>query len=125
MLRIALVGSSWVLYLLLALSVISIAAMVERLLFFRKNNEDTDAVRKRLAEALHGRDLEAAEGVLRSSKSIEARVLSEALRWSDGGADAVADAIDSEVSRVKKELERGISLLGTLGNNAPFIGLLG
>ena len=37
----------------------------------------------------------------------------------------MADAVDSELSRIKKELERGTNLLGTLGNNAPFIGLFG
>jgi biopolymer transport protein ExbB/biopolymer transport protein TolQ len=37
----------------------------------------------------------------------------------------MTDAVDSELSRVKAELERGTNLLGTLGNNAPFVGLLG
>ncbi len=36
LLRVALVGSTWVLYLLLALSVVSIAAMIERWIFFRR-----------------------------------------------------------------------------------------
>jgi biopolymer transport protein ExbB/TolQ len=125
LLRIALVGSSWVLYLLLALSVFSIAAMAERWLFFRRHRDDTDALRKRLAGALRGGDLTGAERLLAASPSLEAGVIREAMRWSDGGAGAVADAIDSELFALKKELERGMSLLGTLGNNAPFIGLFG
>ncbi|MFT3773688.1 MAG: MotA/TolQ/ExbB proton channel family protein [Minicystis sp.] len=125
LLRIALAGSAWVLYLLLALSVVSLAAMVERWLFFRKHGGDTDALRRKLAPVLKNGDFDEAEKILEKSPAIEARVLVEALRWRDGGAEAVSDAIDSEVSAVRKELERGTALLGTLGNNAPFVGLLG
>jgi biopolymer transport protein ExbB/biopolymer transport protein TolQ len=125
LLRIALVGSSWVLYLLLALSVVSFAAMLERWLFFRKHADDREALRKRLAKALRAGGVDEAKKVLAGSRSLEAKVLNEAIGWSDGGAGAVADAIDSELAALKKDLERGMSLLGTLGNNAPFIGLFG
>ena len=125
LLRIALVGSAWVLYLLLALSVVSIASMVERWLWFRRHHDDIDGLRKQLYKALEARDLDAARKLLAASPSIEAQVLSAALPFADGGADAVADVIDSELSRQRKDLERGMTLLGTLGNNAPFIGLLG
>jgi biopolymer transport protein ExbB/TolQ len=125
LLRLALVGSAWVLYFLLALSVVSIAAMLERWLFFRRHRDDTVALRRRLAAALRGGDVAAARRLLAASPSLEARVIGEAVRWDAGGADAVADAIDSELFALKKELERGTALLGTLGNNAPFIGLFG
>jgi biopolymer transport protein ExbB/biopolymer transport protein TolQ len=125
LLRIALVGSAWVLYLLLALSVVSIASMVERWLWFRRHDDDIDGLRKHLYKALEAKDLDAARKLLAASPSIEAQVLGSALPFADGGADAVADVIDSELSRQRKDLERGMTLLGTLGNNAPFIGLLG
>jgi biopolymer transport protein ExbB/TolQ len=125
LLRLALVGSAWVLYLLLALSVVSASAMVERWLFFRRHRDDVDALRKRFGARLQDGDLHGAERVLAASPSLEAQILREALRWNDGGAGAVSDAIDSELFMVKKDLERGMALLGTLGNNAPFIGLFG
>src|SRR4029077_15738312 len=59
------------------------------------------------------------------SRSFAGGVLKEALAWWDGGAEAIADAVESELARVQKQLERSSGLLGTLGNNAPFIGLLG
>jgi biopolymer transport protein ExbB/TolQ len=125
LLRIALVGSAWVLYLLLALSVVSLAAMVERWLWFRRHGDDIDALRKGLYAALKAKDLDAARKLLALSPSIEAEVLAAALPFAEGGPDAVADVIDSELSLRRKDLERGMTLLGTLGNNAPFIGLLG
>ncbi len=125
LLKVALLGSSWVLYLLLFLSVVSFSTMFERFLFFRRHRADTGALRKQLRKHLQDHDLTAAEKLLSGSKAIEARVALEALRWASGGPGAMTDAVDSELSRVKSELERGTNLLGTLGNNAPFVGLLG
>jgi biopolymer transport protein ExbB/biopolymer transport protein TolQ len=125
MLKVALLGSAWVLYLLMALSVVSLAAMVERWVFFRRHRDDTEKLRADIAKALLAGDADKARARLAESPSLEARVLREALPWWKGGADAFNDAVDSELRRVQKEIERGTSLLGTLGNNAPFIGLLG
>ena len=43
----------------------------------------------------------------------------------DRGADAVSEAMASAKSRLRLDLERNLGVLGTLGNNAPFIGLFG
>ena len=125
LLKVALLGSTWVLYLLGFLSVVSLGAMVERWWFFRRHRDDTDALRDAVAKALRAGDGERAKKALAGSRSFAAGVLREALVWEDGGADAVADAVDSELARVQKQLERGSTMLGTLGNNAPFIGLFG
>jgi biopolymer transport protein ExbB/biopolymer transport protein TolQ len=37
----------------------------------------------------------------------------------------VQDAVESELGAARKELGRGTNLLGTLGTNAPFVGLFG
>ena len=125
LMKVALLGSEWVLYLLIGLSVVSITSMLERWLYFRKRTDDLDELRKKLVAKLNDEDVEGAEKLLDKSPAIEARVVREALRWLPGGAEAMADAVDSELSRIKKELEKGTNLLGTLGNNAPFIGLFG
>ena len=44
---------------------------------------------------------------------------------SSRGAPAAAEAMAEVRSREKQKLDRNISFLGTLGNNAPFIGLFG
>jgi biopolymer transport protein ExbB/TolQ len=125
LLRIALLGSSWVMYLLLFSSVFSIAAMIERIVFFRRNRGDVDALSDRLAALLQDDDIDGAEKLLAHSRSIEAQVLLGALHWFKGGARAFSDAVESQLGKKKKELERGMSFLGPLGSNAPFIGLFG
>lgn len=123
LLKVALLGSAWVLYLLIALSVVSIAAMVERYLYFRR--QDDPALREKLQRSLLADDLLGAEHALKESGGLVAETLTAALRFKGGGAEAVSDAVDSELGRVRPELERGLNLLGTIGNNAPFIGLFG
>jgi biopolymer transport protein ExbB/TolQ len=125
LLKVALLGSEWVMYLLIVLSVASFAAMFERWLYFRKHGQISTALRTKVSSALQADDIEQAQRVLTADPSVTAKVVLEALRFRAGGGDAVADAADSELTRQRGELERGLNLLGTLGNNAPFIGLFG
>jgi biopolymer transport protein ExbB/biopolymer transport protein TolQ len=125
LLRIALLGSSWVMYLLLALSAVSIAFIAERVLFFRRHADDVDKLSDKLNALLDSNDQDEAEKLLASSHSVEAQVILGALFWTRGGPAAFEDAVASQFARRKKDLERGMNFLGTIGNNAPFIGLFG
>jgi biopolymer transport protein ExbB/biopolymer transport protein TolQ len=125
LMKLALLGSEWVLYLMLLLSVVSISTMVERWVYFARRGTNVEKLRARLDERFRAVDVEGAEKVLSSDRSVQARIAKVALKWLPGGPDALADAVESELDRVREELERGTSLLGTLGNNAPFIGLFG
>ncbi|HEX7669598.1 MAG TPA: hypothetical protein VF395_08445, partial [Polyangiaceae bacterium] len=64
LLKVALLGSSWVLYLLLGLSVLSFSTMVERFVFFKRRSDDLDVLRTKLNERLRAEDLEGAEKLL-------------------------------------------------------------
>ena len=123
--RVALYGGTWVLYLMLLLSVLSISVMVERLVFFMKHGGDADKLGDKLIERLHADDRAGAERLLKESTLVEAAVVRRALPWMDGGPDSLSEALEAEMGRKRKELERGMTFLGTLGNNAPFIGLFG
>jgi biopolymer transport protein ExbB/biopolymer transport protein TolQ len=125
LLRIALLGSTWVLYLLVALSVLSLSAAIERWLYFARRSDNLDALTARFAAALEVDDFHEARRVLEKSRSIEAQIVREALRWVHGGPRAFSDALDAAAARARTQLRRATSLLGTLGNNAPFVGLLG
>ena len=89
LLRVALLGSDWVLYLLIALSVVGLGAALERWVYFRRHTGGA-ALRVRVERALREGDLPAVERTLAGSRAVEARVLAAALRWRDGGTDAVA-----------------------------------
>src|SRR5277367_5806299 len=116
LLRVALLGSEWVMWLLLGLSVLSFAAMVERVIWFRRNSGNVDLVGDRLASLLESGDVDGAEKFLAESHAVEAQILLGALHWIKGGAAAFSDAVESQLGKRKKDLERGMSLLGTLGS---------
>jgi biopolymer transport protein ExbB/TolQ len=47
------------------------------------------------------------------------------VRERERGVDAVAEAMNGAKTRARQEQEQNLVVLGTLGNNAPFIGLFG
>ena len=123
--RVALLGSAWVLYLLFGLSIFSIGIMIERWIYFRVRRDDTDKLGDDLVAHLRDGDVRGAEHVLAKSPSIEAAVVRPALKWLEGGADAVEETLSAEMQKKRRLLEKGMTAMGTIGNNAPFVGLLG
>jgi len=123
--KFALMGASWVLYLLIALSVVSIGIMIERFIYFRTHAGNVDGLADGLLKLLKAGDRRSAEDLLLRSKSIEAEILLPVMGWLDGGPDSVAEALEASTVKKRADLERGLTFLGTLGNNAPFVGLFG
>jgi biopolymer transport protein ExbB/TolQ len=52
-------------------------------------------------------------------------VIGRAFPFLSAGPGPTQDAVDGALARRRKEMERGLNFLGTLGSNAPFIGLFG
>ncbi len=127
LLRVALLGSEWVMYLMLILSVFSIGAMLERTIYFMRRRMDSGVLGDEVLKFLEADDADGAVELLTksTSKSLEASALVPAMRYYDDGPEAFEDAVAAETIQLRQEMERGTNLLGTLGNNAPFIGLFG
>ena len=121
----ALQGAAWVLYLLVGLSIVSIGVMIDRAIWFSGRSTDTEALTRELRQS-HQRDqLEAFVDRHKADTSIAAQVVLRGLAERDKGADAAAEAMHSERARWRRTAEKNLIVLGTLGNNVPFIGLLG
>jgi biopolymer transport protein ExbB/TolQ len=123
LLAISQYGSRWVMWLLIALSVAAFAVMIERAVLFLSSRDDTARLRGELRRLLRENDLELARKRLEESPSFEARVAAAGLE-ADGVASA-EERMQGETELCKLSMEKNLALLGTLGNNAPFIGLLG
>jgi biopolymer transport protein ExbB len=118
-------GANWVLWLMLVLSVISLAIMLERAWLFWSLRDDVEALMRELGRLLRAGDLEGARRRLEASPSAEAAVVVAGIVEADLGADAAEEAMAGASALQKLKLEKRLAYLGTLGNNAPFIGLLG
>jgi biopolymer transport protein ExbB len=115
-------GAEWVLWLLVALSVVSVGVMLERGAFFllRRLADQDGLVRRLLAGDLLG-----ARQAVEGRRGMEADVVRVAVEHAAKGPEAVVDVVNGQLERSRLEYERHLAYLGTLGNNAPFIGLFG
>jgi biopolymer transport protein ExbB len=118
-------GASPILYLMLVLSVVSLAIIVERAWFFFRASGDVEKLAAELDRDLAAGNLEAAQRRFAEERSAEGQIVLAGLMKAEHGAEAAADAMAGASSLQRMKLERGLAYLGTLGSNAPFIGLLG
>jgi biopolymer transport protein ExbB len=118
-------GANWVLWMLAALSVISVAIAIERFFLYQGNAADLPQLASELHERLERGDTPATIAWLNESRSVAARIAAAGLRLADRGPAAVDKAMQSRTALEREELDRRLAFLGTLGNNAPFIGLFG
>jgi biopolymer transport protein ExbB len=121
----AMLGAEWVMWVLVGLSLASIAVMIERYRYFLSLDDDLDKLAVRLDTALKSNDLEAARVLLSGSKSPAALIASRGIDALERGAAPAEHVMLGTLARVRQQLDRGLAFLGTIGNNAPFVGLLG
>jgi biopolymer transport protein ExbB len=123
--QLAQIGAEWVLYVLVILSVSSIALMVERGIYFYKQRADIDIMQKHLRRLLSTGGAPLALKQFSRIKGVPVAILRDTLEVAHQGPHAAEEVSIGSRGKHKNELERGLIFLGTLGNNAPFIGLFG
>ncbi|MBA3460072.1 MAG: MotA/TolQ/ExbB proton channel family protein [Deltaproteobacteria bacterium] len=123
--EIAQLGANWVLWLLIILSVVSVGVMIDRWLWFRGRDTDTDTFTRELRGAFMRGEVERIESKYRNDPAIPIQVSLRGLAERDRGPEAVAEAMHGERARWRRGADRNLMILGTLGNNVPFIGLFG
>jgi biopolymer transport protein ExbB len=119
----AMQGATGVLWLLVILSLLSVAIMLERAWFFWRRRVDIGALSEGLWQGGSSADRQEAAG--RAPLPLEIAVAAAGLRHLGDDRDRCAAAMESERARLQGEYERNLAFLGTLGNNAPFVGLFG
>ena len=119
----ALTGGEWVIWLLIACSVLAVAVIIDRSIILKRELRELLRVRqifeKLLAAGASG------AGELASLSSLPARVLASGLENRAHGAAAIEERMAGAVVTERQRLERRMILLGTLGNNAVYVGLFG
>ena len=126
LLSIATSGAEWVLWLLIALSLLSLAVLVDRALLIFRTRERVGELGPRLSKALASGDFAAARSAV-GSDSLVRNVVRAGLEAAEKrpGKDSVEQAMLGALARERARYEARLPVLGTIGNNAPFIGLFG
>jgi biopolymer transport protein ExbB len=121
-------GAEWVMWLLVGLSVVAVTVIIERAIFFLTSRDDARRLSAKLRELLARGDVDEARIELEASPGIEARIAGAALRQltrDNPTGRGAEESIAAERSTCRLLMEKRLAFLGTLGNNAPFVGLLG
>src|SRR6266699_3807989 len=121
---------------LVALSVFSVAVIVDKHRRFRLVARESEIFKPMFTKFLHGGEVqELIEAVRQHQNSHVAQVVSAGILEYDGvcqaGGDPVASlelvtsALRDSISETLIQLKRGLGFLATIGSTAPFIGLFG
>ena len=125
LLGITLICTEWVLWLLIVASVISVMIILERLIFFTRTKLDFQRFAEGITKCLLDNDLNAAKRICEQHPSLETQVVLRGLENASKGERAMRESMEGYLIGHRQVLDRGLVVLGTLGNNAPFIGLFG
>jgi len=125
-LKFALLGAEWVMVLLILCSVLSLAIICERAVYFFKLSGDFAIFIKNLNERLNAFDnMEKTAAWCAGQTLLEANVAAVGLERAGQPLSVVENSMAATMIAARTRLDRGLSILGTLGNNTPFIGLFG
>jgi biopolymer transport protein ExbB/TolQ len=135
--KMTLLGSEWVLWLLLLTSLISITLIFERFLFYKDGLKDGQVFNDEIRKAVHFMDYEKALQIsrerienIKKSVPMDAHV---ALSLIERKMNEKANQDPSSFSQVGQDAilrsrlfwEKNLSMLASIGSNAPFVGLFG
>ncbi len=125
MLDFALLGAGWVMWLLVALSVLCVGVAIERAIFLMRNTSPSDKLQAAINAYLTRGDKAGFKKELDGMSGVEARVLAAGVEAAEDNSDAAEEAIAGTIIFEKEKMSRGLIVLGSTGSNAPFVGLLG
>ncbi|AKF05661.1 MotA/TolQ/ExbB proton channel family protein [Sandaracinus amylolyticus] len=121
----AMLGATWVMWLLVLLSIVGLAIILERAYYLFVSRDDIAKLKSDLLAKLRSNDVDAARTRMRQSRSVEAQVALAGLDAAEDGAETAEERMDGQTSISRLNMERNLAFLGTVGNNAPFVGLAG
>jgi biopolymer transport protein ExbB len=117
--------SSPVMVIILLCSVVTLGFALERVVYFWRRKGRPDAFYQRAAEKVRGGRLKEAVFDCMATTHPVGPVAAEVLRNAHLSTSAVEEKMHIVLSEQRLQLERNLGVLGTMGNTAPLIGLLG
>jgi biopolymer transport protein ExbB len=115
----------FVMPLLLAGSLLSVAVAVERFRAFQRATRGVAAMRERLSAALLNGDWTAALAVVRQYDNFAAQIATAGLSQTERGSRAAELAMEGAANRGAARLRQRLDLMNLMVTLAPLLGLLG
>jgi len=129
----SLLGAEWVMFLLVLISLFSVTLMFERARFYGSALKNIEEFRKKIRDAVQSGEWDRAREIARHRLNEQVGALdletpmAVALLEHKGEREAkVLNEVGNDpVVRTRIQWEKNLSVLATIGNNAPFVGLFG
>jgi biopolymer transport protein ExbB len=120
-------GEFFIFTMLVLASITALAVGVERAIVFKKNSSKKITVfAENLIQLIRKRDIKAALNLVKESgDNAYTRFALFSIDHLNEGEDGLTNLMTGKIIEEKISLEKRLTILNTLGNNAPFIGLLG
>ena len=120
--------AGWIfMWVILATAVFGMAISIERFFFLMgRSTFRAEIFVKEIIGAIQKDDIQSAQRVVdKSGKMALGQVFKAALSESGSGAERIRNAVDESTLRVIPQLEKRTGFLGTIGNVATLLGLMG
>lgn len=121
-------GEKLIFLIMLFASIVAIAVFIERWVVYKRNfNKESESFLDSLTFLIRHRDLKGMEHLLQSHpmENSYTRFLQFVLDREKENHKGLPDLLEGKILKERLGLEERLPILNTLGNNAPFIGLLG
>jgi biopolymer transport protein ExbB/TolQ len=116
---------SWVMTVILVLSVMSIALMIERFIYFAKRRVKSGKFYEKVKETFQTGGIPEVLALVKNYDVPLAHVVRVGFENYSLPDDMVAEMMESEILNQRNKMERFLGGLNTLGNVSPLLGLLG
>ncbi len=115
----------YMMWALLICSIVVVAIVIERLVFFASQHGDTKGLLRQLGQKIAGNDIDGAVALCRSQKGMLPRILEFGLLRGEKNRADITDALSIALMEHLNSLERNLGIIGTIAVIAPFVGLSG
>jgi biopolymer transport protein ExbB len=117
--------TSPVMLVILGCSVVTLGFALERIIYFWKRRGNPEALMASALAKVRSGGLREAEWELKGSSHPVGPVAAKIVQSAHESPDVVEEKLQIALSEQRLLLERNLGVLGTMGNTAPLIGLLG
>lgn len=117
--------AEWVLYFLLVLLALAIFVILWKTVYFIRNGRQATATKAAVSKLVGGGDIDEFAQELTELPGIESAVIAHAMRYRANGPAAVEQQMAVATGSAQQRMEVGLTFLGTVGSNSPFVGLFG
>lgn len=115
----------WILLPIFLCSILVLGVVISKWSYYQKNQRDITIYMRELNKDLSKNDLTAAQNTAIRCGGVVGEVIEEAVRIFSEQKSGFSRSFDISAALATRKLESHLTILGTIGGVAPFLGLLG